>query len=64
MTGFAFALVFFLCAIQCVALSGVDSIAGYRESLREFAVLAFWACVASVLVGVIDTIRIARELFF
>ena len=64
MVGFAFAFVFLLCALQCVALAEIDSIAGYRESLQEFAVLSFWACVASAVVGVIDTIRIARELFF
>ena len=64
MIGFAFAFVFLLCAMQCVALSEIESIVQYRESLCEFARLSFWACVASAVVGVIDMIRTTRELFF
>ena len=64
MAGFAFAFLFLLCAMQCVALSEIESILKYRETMLEFARLSFWACVASAVVGVIDMIRTTRELFF
>jgi len=64
MIGFAFTFVFLLCAMQCVALSEIESILKYQETMLEFARLSFWACVASAVVGVIDMIRTTRELFF